>query len=260
MATTARNVQQTAGHLPDRIDELAIAFNGQLRIAAEAPSIKDVRDALQRVESTFRNAAAALASLDDMSVDWLLGNPGPVLAGRHQLSFSQPLGGAGVEVLHFGDPGFIAAVKVALGSPGNTGAFGPTRRDALQPIIDRTLAVQEMAAIALRSFNTAFTDVRGGALSAVEWVMGKPKEQLAEGCWDLAEEHFEPDLLTDSIGKTAPFAKLVRLIFHYATGEDAGPNLDREVKAVAQRRNSQRSEGWDHLNRILRQEKTKPAE
>jgi hypothetical protein len=57
----------------ERIDELAVAFNGQCRGAKDAPSIKDVRDRLLHVASAMDGAARALKALDDASVDWLLG-------------------------------------------------------------------------------------------------------------------------------------------------------------------------------------------
>lgn len=228
------------GEAAERIEELAIAFNGQRALANDAPTIKDVRARLERVKKTMDAAIKALSALDDVSIDWLLG-----AANLPPLFFSLR-------------PMWSAARALPAVFSDDVGA-SLSRRDCLAASIERLRALQDMAVGALKEFNEWAT--AGGPRSVVEIVMDSAKSHLVAGCYQLAEEYLNPLSLTSSVATSAPLARLARATFEYATGErvdDAGNSLDRAIADVVGDRKRNPSEGWDQLNSILRQEHTKP--
>jgi hypothetical protein len=136
----------------------------------------------------------------------------------------------------------------------------------LRAVLDLTLgrieALEKVAAVALDAFNNFFAANRGGAKTAVEWLVDSAKNNLVAGCWDIAEEYLAPGQMTGSVETTAPFAKFVRSIFEYATGEsvdDPGNSLDRSIRAIGGERSADRSPSLDALNAQLRQGHMKPS-
>jgi hypothetical protein len=217
-----------------RIVELAISFNAQCALC-DGPKIRDVRERLYEIEKAMSAAVVAFSALDDMSIDWLIGAPSlpPIFSFR-------PPWSAGREL----PPAFTNDFVVSDNN-GDDASRCLTRSDFLSSSIERFEALRTMAGTALNEFNE-FTDRGGGPHNAVEMVRGTAKINLVEGCYFLAEEYLEPEVLTASVTTAAPLARLVRAVFEFATGEVAdepGNSLDRAIFDVVKGRKAQRELG-----------------
>lgn len=232
----------------EEIRVLATAFNGQLALVDRAPTTKDIRERLQAVVKAMDGAIEAFERLDDASIDWLFGRVdvfGLSLAGK----------------VHAGAGQVAAAFGHSVGGSADESGSGWKRRDALEPVLDRLTQIKTIAECAIEAHKEYFGGA-GGPLTAVDRIVGTPKTTLALGCWRLAGEYLAPERLTTSVASEAPFAALVRAVFAYATAknaDDPGQSFDREIKAVAQDRIANRSEGEDRLNEMLRRERMKPT-